>query len=96
MLLCCRCGESWIYPRMTCAGCGEQSTDQLPIFADAERLPHLRVDACQRCRRYLITVDCRKDPEAVPVVDELAALPLDLDARERGFTKIVPNLMAIG
>jgi formate dehydrogenase maturation protein FdhE len=96
MLLCCRCGESWIYPRMTCAGCGEQSTEKLPIFADAERLPHLRVDACQSCRRYLITVDGRKEPEAVPVVDELAALPLDLDARERGFTKIVPNLMAIG
>jgi hypothetical protein len=27
------------------------------------------------------------------VVDELAALPLDLVARERGFTKIIPNLM---
>jgi formate dehydrogenase maturation protein FdhE len=96
MLLCCRCGEHWIYPRMTCAGCGELSTEKLPIFADAERLPHLRVDACQSCRCYLITVDGRKDPEAVPVVDELAALPLDLVARERGFTKIVPNLMAIG
>jgi formate dehydrogenase maturation protein FdhE len=40
-------------------------------------------------------VDGRKDPGAVPVVDELAALPLDLYARERGFTKIAPNLMGI-
>jgi FdhE protein len=96
MLLCCRCGESWIHQRMTCAGCGEESTNKLPIFADAERFPQLRADACQTCRRYLITIDLRKDPEAVPVVDELVALPLDLYVKERGFTKIVPNLMAIG
>jgi len=96
MLACCRCGASWIHQRMTCAACGEQSTSKLPIFADAERLPHLRADACETCRRYLITVDLRKDPEAVPAVDELVALPLDLYVQERGFAKIVPNLMAIG
>ena len=96
MLLCCRCGESWVHQRMTCPACGEQSSDKLPIFSDAEGIPHLRADACQTCRRYVITVDLRKDPQAVPVVDELAALPFDLHAQERGFTKIVPNLMAIG
>jgi formate dehydrogenase maturation protein FdhE len=96
MLLCCRCGESWVLQRMTCAGCGEQATNKLPIFADAERFPHLRADACEACRRYLITIDLRKEPAAVPVVDELVALPLDLYVKERGFTKIVPNLMAIG
>ena len=96
MLLCCRCGDSWVHQRMTCAGCGEQSTSKLPIFADAARLPHLRADACETCRRYLISIDLRKDPHAVPVVDELIALPLDLYVKERGYTKIVPNLMAIG
>jgi len=96
MLLCCRCGESWIHQRMTCAGCGEESTTKLPIFADGDRFPHLRADACETCRRYLITIDQRKDAEAVPVVDELVALPLDLYVKERGYTKIVPNLMAIG
>jgi FdhE protein len=96
MLACCRCGESWIHQRMTCPGCGEQTTDKLPIFADAERFPHLRADGCETCRQYLITIDLRKEPKAVPVVDELVALPLDLYVKERGFTKIVPNLMAIG
>ena len=96
MLLCYRCGENWMHQRMTCAGCGEESTTKLPIFADGDRFPHLRADACETCRRYLITVDLRKDAEAVPVVDELVALPLDLYVKERGYTKIVPNLMAIG
>jgi formate dehydrogenase maturation protein FdhE len=96
MLLCCRCAESWVHQRMTCPACGEQTTGKLPLFADADRFPQLRADACDTCRRYVITVDLRKDPEAVPVVDELAALPLDLHVQERGFAKIMPNLMAIG
>ena len=95
MLLCCRCGESWVHQRMTCPGCGEQATGKLPIFADAERFPHLRADACESCRTYVITIDLRKETGAVPVVDELVALPLDLHVKERGFAKIVPNLMAI-
>jgi FdhE protein len=96
MLACSRCGESWAFQRMTCAGCGEDSGGKLPIFADGERFPHLRADACETCRRYVITVDLRKDAEAVPIVDELVALPLDLYAQEQGFAKLVPNLMAIG
>jgi FdhE protein len=92
-LLCSRCGQSWTYPRMVCAGCGSEDTSRLPIFNDAGRFPSLRVDACEVCSTYLVTVDLPKDPHALPVVDELAALPLDLYARDRGFTKITPNLM---
>jgi hypothetical protein len=92
-LLCSRCSESWVYPRMVCAGCGSEDTSALPIFAATEQFANLRADACEKCRRYLLTVDLPKDPAAVPVVDELAALPLDLFVRERGFTKITPNLM---
>jgi FdhE protein len=51
------------------------------------------VDACDACRRYMLAVDLRKDAAAVPLVDELAAIPLDLFAKERGLTKVVPNLM---
>ena len=95
-LICSRCAQNWIFERMTCPACGETATDRLVVYADAERFPHLRVDGCESCHRYLVTVDLRKDAEAVPVVDELAALPLELYAQERGLTKIVPNLMGIG
>jgi FdhE protein len=61
--------------------------------AEAPTFPHLRVDACASCERYLIDVDLGRDPRAVPEVDELAALPLDLYATERGLSKITPNLM---
>jgi formate dehydrogenase maturation protein FdhE len=78
---------------MTCAGCGESTGTKLPIFQEQERFPHVRVDACQTCRKYLLTFDLRRDTRAVPVVDEIAALPLDLYARDQGLTKIAPNLM---
>ena len=34
-----------------------------------------------------------RDPRAVPEVDELVALPLDLHAADQGLTKVTPNLM---
>jgi FdhE protein len=92
-LVCSRCANQWTLARMTCASCGETAGAKMPVLSDFERFPHLRIDACEMCRRYLITVDARKDPRAVPLVDELAALPLDLVAGERGYTKIVRNLM---
>ena len=55
--------------------------------------PHVRIDACETCHRYLLNIDLAAEPAAVPLVDELAALPLDLYATERGFSKITPNLM---
>ena len=116
-LLCARCGATWSYARMTCAGCGESGSSKLSIFsehgtmsgdrgsvvrglpgppaADPQRafFPHMRIEACESCRRYLLNIDVAADPNAVPVVDEIAAIPLDLYAREQGFSKITTNLM---
>jgi FdhE protein len=55
--------------------------------------PHMRIQACESCKRYLLNIDLAADASAVPEVDELSALPLDLYAREQGFSKIIPNLM---
>ena len=92
-LVCSRCATNWIFSRMTCAGCGETTGTKLPIFQEHERFPHARVDGCRSCRRYLLTFDLRRDTRAVPMVDEIAAVPLDLYAIDRGFTKITPNLL---
>jgi FdhE protein len=92
-LVCARCASEWVYPRMTCVACGETESSKLVVLADPQQLPHLRVDACERCKRYIVSVDARLEGNAVPVVDELAAIPLDITAVERGFTKVTPNLM---
>jgi hypothetical protein len=64
-----------------------------PAQAGGPMFPHVRIEGCQSCRRYLIDVDMGRDARAVPEVDELAALPLDLHAAELGLSKITPNLM---
>ena len=92
-LLCSRCAGSWVFSRMTCAYCGEATGARLPIFQEQEQFLHVRVDGCESCHRYLLTFDLRRDTRAVPVVDELAALPLDLYAIDQGLTKITPNLL---
>lgn len=92
-LVCGRCATEWAYPRMTCVSCRETEGSRMPILADETKLPHVRVDACDTCRSYLVTVDLRRDPRAVPIVDEIAALPLDLLATERGYSKISRNVM---
>jgi hypothetical protein len=70
----------------------EESVPDEPV-EDPPVFPHLRVDACTACGRYLVDVDVGRDPRAVPEVDELAAVPLDLYATERGLSKITPNLL---
>jgi formate dehydrogenase maturation protein FdhE len=40
-------------------------------------------------------VDLTKNGHAVPVVDELATIPLNLWAQEHGYTKVQPNLLGI-
>jgi FdhE protein len=94
-LVCARCAGSWVHTRMVCPGCGEATGVRLPVYADGERFPHLRIEGCETCRGYLLAVDLRRDAAAVPEVDELAALPLDLFAKERGLHKVVPNLMGM-
>jgi formate dehydrogenase maturation protein FdhE len=66
-----------------------------PLTAADAQFPHMRVDGCSTCKYYLLTIDLDREPRAVPLVDEIAAIPLDLYARERGLTKLVPNLMGI-
>jgi FdhE protein len=92
-LICARCANEWVYPRMTCVACGETESSKLVVLADPEQLPYLRVDACERCKRYIVSVDARLEGHAVPVVDEIAAIALDIAAVERGFAKVTPNLM---
>lgn len=69
------------------SGNGNGNGDRPVVF------PHLRVAGCSACSRYLIEVDMARDERAVPEVDELAALPLDLYAADEGLTKVTPNLM---
>ena len=93
-LICSLCATEWDYRRLVCPACGEEDVDKLPVYT-AEGLDHIRVEACDTCRCYIKTVDLTKNGRAVPVVDELAAIPLSLWAEENGYTKVSPNLLGL-
>ncbi len=92
-LICSFCSTEWSFPRGVCAGCGEDRAEQIAIFV-AEQFDHVRVEACDTCKTYLKIVDLSRNGLAIPVVDELATLPLTFWAEEHGYTKLQPNLLA--
>ena len=93
-LVCSFCLAEWEFRRIVCPGCGEENPAKLPVFT-AEELKHVRVESCDGCRSYIKTVDLTKSGRGDPVVDEMAAIPLDLWAQKQGYTKLQTNLMQL-
>jgi len=93
-LVCSRCAMEWGFRRILCPHCAEEDPAKLPRFS-ADEFPHVRVEACDTCKRYLKSVDLTINGLAVPLVDEIAAASLDLWAAEHGYEKIELNLMGL-
>jgi formate dehydrogenase accessory protein FdhE len=91
-MICSFCLHEWDYRRIFCPACGEQDENKLPVYV-AEQFPHIRVETCETCKVYIRTIDLTKDGNAVPLVDDLAAIPLSLWAQEHGYTRRQPNLL---
>lgn len=93
--LCCSlCASEWMFPRSCCPNCGEQRPDELEYHV-SELWSHVRVEECRSCRTYLKAIDLRVNGLAVPVVDELASVELDLWASERGMAKLRHNVLGL-
>jgi len=91
-LLCSFCAQEWEFRRILCPTCGEEAEAKLPVYV-AEQFPHIRVEACDTCKFYLRTIDLTKDGHSIPLVDDLAAIPLTLWAHEHGYSRLQPNLL---
>jgi hypothetical protein len=92
MLLCAQCSQEWDFRRILCASCGEETEAKLPVYV-AEQFPHIRMECCDTCKCFLRTIDLTKDGNAVPMVDDIAAVPLSLWAEEKGYRRIQLNLL---
>jgi formate dehydrogenase maturation protein FdhE len=93
-LICMLCAHEWTFRRIYCPACGEEREPQMAFYS-APEIPHVRVDVCETCHTYLKSVDLTKTGLAVPIIDELATLPLDLWAREKGYAKLQINMLGI-
>jgi hypothetical protein len=106
-LICSRCAWSWDHTRSACPVCGEDEEERLVVYTERWQgavsgngngdapvvFPNVQIAGCTTCGCYLLEVDLGRDARAVPEVDELAAIPLDLYAADQGLTKVTPNLM---
>ena len=93
-LICALCLSSWEFRRVVCAKCGEEQPAKLGYFQSPE-FDHVRIEACDSCKHYLKGIDLTRSGFASPLVDEIYAAPLDLWAREHGYTKIELNLVGL-
>jgi formate dehydrogenase accessory protein FdhE len=93
-LICATCLSSWEFRRVVCAHCGEERPAKLGYFHSPD-FDHVRIEACDTCKHYIKGVDLTRVGFAKPLVDEVDAAPLDLWAREHGYTKIELNLVGV-
>ncbi len=93
-LICSMCATEWSVGRILCPACGEEDVDKLAIYT-ADQFGYVRVEACDTCGCYVKTIDMTKNGRAVPLVDELASIPLNLWARERRYVKIQTNILGL-
>jgi len=90
-LVCSFCYSEWDYLRIACPACEEFREERMCVYVAAQ-FEHVRVEACETCKTYIMTVDLTKNGLAIPEVDELAAIPLTLWANEQGYTKVSRNI----
>ena len=99
-LLCSFCSHEWDFRRILCPTCAEEREEKLPVYVaeqpDRQPLggfPHVRIEACDTCKFYIRTIDLTKDGNAIPIVDDLAAIPLTLWAHQHHYSRLQPNLL---
>jgi FdhE protein len=93
-LICSLCATEWNFRRVACPNCGEENKDRLPVYL-ADAIDYVRVDACDSCHTYMKSIDLTKNGHAVPVVDEIATISLNLWAQENNYQKFGQNLFGM-
>ena len=93
-LVCALCLWAWPFRRVVCANCFEENPANIGYY-QAPEFDYIRVEACDTCGHYIKGVDLTRYGLAIPLIDEVAAAPLDLWARDKGYTKIEMNLVGL-
>ena len=92
---CSFCGNQWRGKRLMCPFC--ENTDHRTLryfYTEKERA--YRIDICDKCKRYIKTVDSRQLPDKIFLpIEDLATLHLDILAAEKGFKRETFNFLGI-
>lgn len=84
-LFCHQCGFKWYFNRIKCPFCGNDEQHSLAYF-EVEGEERYRVDVCNKCRRYIKTIELPKSSEEPNMdVEDIATLHLDMIAFDEGY-----------
>jgi len=91
-LRCSLCLTDWFYIRTKCVNCGNSEDDKLDYFVDQNQ-DYIHLQTCKVCDHYIKVVDMRREGLAVPDLEDVASVSLDLWAQEKGYIKFERNLL---
>lgn len=100
-LHCSLCATEWHMVRVQCTACGAVGKDVayhtlegvLPTNDTPleQRLPAVRAETCEHCRKYRKILYEEQDPGVEAVADDLGTLALDLLLNEQGYQRASDN-----
>jgi FdhE protein len=87
-LVCSSCNFEWRFNRLKCPFCENEDHEKLRYFYTEKEGRSYRVDVCEKCKRYIKTVDTKElGDEAIPLLEDAGTLHLDILAQEEGYTR---------
>lgn len=86
-LRCGQCGADWMFRRIACMYCHNDDPKRLGFF-QLEKGGTVRVETCENCKGYLKIINsfAPNTLESI-VIQDLATLPFDYIAREKGYAR---------
>ncbi|MCP4350368.1 MAG: formate dehydrogenase accessory protein FdhE [Desulfobacterales bacterium] len=84
-LFCGFCWQEWAVQRIYCPFCNNSDSNTLHYFY-TEQEKDYRVDVCDKCKKYIKTVDARETERIIyPPLEQVSTLHLDIMAKEKGL-----------
>jgi FdhE protein len=90
-LVCSCCGYEWRFKRTQCPFCDNEQAKSFKFFYTEQDGRAYRVETCQKCKKYIKTVDTEElEDEIIPAVEDMGTIHLDILAKKEGYTREVP------
>lgn len=94
-LHCSFCGYEWLYKRLSCPFCNNDDHQTLGYFY-AENEEGYRIDVCDKCKKYIKTIDSRKLSQPTCLeIEDWCTIHLDLIAKEKNYQKEKTTLLVL-
>jgi FdhE protein len=86
-LVCSCCGYEWRFHRLKCPFCENNDHEKLRYFYTEKEGRAYRIDVCEKCKRYIKTVDTNEVGEVIPPLEDIGTLHLDVLAQNEGYKR---------